>query len=268
MSDFNTVLVGHSFIRRFRDYHLPYHAGGQDILQPNAVRAAQLSDALNLEHHVEGVYTYAGNVVMADDLTHSIPLIRAVRPNIVLMDIGSNDLANLHMTDHFSSLDLATRVFDKAKQYNEQCSVPMVIINSILPRSNNIACMANVFLGNAEHYNNVVSNYCDKKNIIYNKQGDFILWRSRVSRFLALCPPGLRMASIVTYLIVWLNTPRDCNVPFWTTVVTCICNSYVSGFWHHYPIAHEHWNPIFIWTCHMTIIQCGTPQTSSLPYQS
>ena len=173
MSDFSIVLVGHSFIRRFRDYHLPYHAGGHDILQPNAVRAAQLSDALNLEHHVEGVHTYADNVVMADDLTHSIPLIRAVRPNIVLMDIGSNDLANLHMTDHFSSLDLATRVFDIAKQYNEQRSVPMVIINSILPRSNNIACMADVFLRNAEHYNNVVSNYCDKKKIIYNKQRGF-----------------------------------------------------------------------------------------------
>ena len=95
---------------------------------------------------MEGVYTYADTVVMADDLTHSIPLISAVRPNIVLMDIGSNDLANLHMTDHFSSLDLATRVFDIAKQYNEQRSVLMVIVNNILPRSNNIACTADVFL--------------------------------------------------------------------------------------------------------------------------
>ena len=141
------------------------------------------------------------------------------------MDIGSNDLANLHMTDHFSSLDLTTRVFDIAKQYNEQCSVLMVIINSILPRSNNIACTADVFSGNAEHYNNVVSNYCDKKKIIYNKQRGFHFMEiqdQQVSR-----PPGLRMASIVTYLSLWLNIPRDCDVPFWTTVVTFICNSHV-----------------------------------------
>ena len=97
MSDFNTVLV-HSLIRVI-DYHLPYHVGGQDTQQENAVRAAQLSDALNLNYHVEGVFTYAGNIVMAADFTHSIPFIPAVHPNIVSVDIGSNDLANLNITD-------------------------------------------------------------------------------------------------------------------------------------------------------------------------
>ena len=93
-------------------------------------------------------------------------------PSIVLLHVGSNDLAHVVTVNPMKTLELATLVVDFAEYLHKQLHVECVIINSVVPRnSNNMSCSAEVFRANMAHFNAVIENYCvssRKQGLIYN----------------------------------------------------------------------------------------------------
>ena len=167
----NVVIMGHSFVRRLRDDLLPSPSNyADDINSYNPTKAAALSTKLGIQHHFKGVYTISNRIVRIRDLNDCDTTISRVSARVVLIDIGSNDLAHMDRVDPILMLRLATQITDIGAKFRKS----VVIINSILPRKSGITCTIETFLNNADLYNNYLKNICDTSdNCIYNKMRGF-----------------------------------------------------------------------------------------------
>ena len=172
-SDFDVVIAGHSFVRRLRDRYQPPHAHGSDVGIGQSIRASHLCDNLGLDHQVRGVYTFSNNINRIDDLWNVVPFVENIRSNVVVLHAGSNDLAQLHEFNVGHILTLATSLFNIAEHLNNVINIPMVIIQAVLPRTHGINCHPDVFAQMAKEMNKQLSNYCDKRTIIFNKLRGF-----------------------------------------------------------------------------------------------
>jgi hypothetical protein len=163
----NVTVLGHSFIRRLRDDLIPPHNGrGYDINAHNPTKAARLAHAMGVSDHVTGIYTECNNMAFISDLDRSEPLISRTSPGIVLIDMGSNDVAHMERTDPNNILLLATQLTDFASELQ----VGVVIINSILPRTARISCSAEIFKANADLFNLFVNNICSTSDtLVYHR---------------------------------------------------------------------------------------------------
>ena len=106
----DVLLVGHSFIRRFKRSHLP--GNGTDI---NTVNDAEnFSRLLDLDSNVHAVYSISDRINTAPDLEgvpSRIRLLNAI-PDLAIVDFGSNDLANFFWEDPALCLQLARQIVD------------------------------------------------------------------------------------------------------------------------------------------------------------
>ena len=82
------VFVCHSYIRRLRDVFVTV-----------------------MLVHVERV---ADDIVFIRELEHTRRTIATVKPAVVVIDIGTNDIAHLTADDHVAILNLVTRVYEFA----------------------------------------------------------------------------------------------------------------------------------------------------------
>ena len=169
------VIVGHLFIRRLRDNYFPprpahRHPRGQDISFCHTDKAQQYSHKLGLQHHINSVYTSSNSINLISDLHRSLSLIHHIKPDILLLDIGSNDIANVHKVDPNLMLELAHELF----QFAVSTQVPLVIINAVLPRTSKISSNPDDFRNNASHFNKSIQVYAsDTQNVKYNKMRGF-----------------------------------------------------------------------------------------------
>ena len=171
-----SVLVGHSFIRRLRDTIFTPASKqrrggrGQDVHHVQDRRASTCAKRLGVDKNIDYVYTSSNLINFIDDLHTANSTIDQVRPQIVLIDIGSNDVAQLHTVAPNATLSLANRVFEFAQSLN----LPLVIINAILPRTSNIHSSAEIFRQNAANYNHALATICSSTDTIrYNKMRGF-----------------------------------------------------------------------------------------------
>ena len=166
------LLVGHSFIRRFRDTILrdsPFV--GKDILCKNSQAAAIFADKLRINEHFQQVFTISQRLYFIHQLSRIQKQLLEIRPDIVLVDIGSNDLANLTFANPGRCLALATAIFDFAQTI---ISSTTVIINSVLPRVGRLNCSPKTFLENCTYFNNFLKHLCSSTpNIKYQKLRGF-----------------------------------------------------------------------------------------------
>ena len=95
-SDFDIVIAGHSSVWRLPDRYQPQHAHDSDVSIWQSIRASHLCDNLGLDHHVRGVYTFSNNINRSDELWNVVPFVENIRPNVVVLQAGSNNLAQLH----------------------------------------------------------------------------------------------------------------------------------------------------------------------------
>jgi hypothetical protein len=178
------VVLGHSFVRRLRDGLIPPvpYRHSHDIHAWNATAAAQLASAWGISDHVRHVYTYSDGIVRIRDVDRAVSTIQRIRPCVVLIDIGSNDLAHVEEVDPPLMLRLATQLTDFAIDL----AAHKVILNAILPRTGNITCPPAVFRDNAEHFNNFLYNICDPKSkLVFHKPRGF--WKTHVDGKERLC---------------------------------------------------------------------------------
>jgi hypothetical protein len=183
----DAIFVGHSFIRRMRDEVLRVANNTRTRPRPRDISWTQPHGAQSFARHLRlhdmfhCVYTEANNINLVTDLDSAMSTISHVRPFLLLIDIGSNDVADVMTLDPNAMLRLATAVHDFAVQ----TAVPCVIINAILPRTGNISCDAAIFRGNAVLYNRFLASLCDDRTTHYNKMRGFAYihqWSRRSSR--------------------------------------------------------------------------------------
>jgi lysophospholipase L1-like esterase len=168
----DVVLLGHSYIRRLRDGLIPplHSHRGQDVGIGSLIRAAQLASNLNISQHIRRVYTFSDGVVRIRDLDGIQTFVDRIRPGIVFIDIGSNDLAHYDVVDAYTMLQLVTQLTDLALSLH----APKIILSAILPRTGNITCSPDTFRENAELFNTYLMNICDPKSkLVYHKPRGF-----------------------------------------------------------------------------------------------
>ena len=124
------VFVGHSYIRRLRDHYLPRRFPYRDVRPHHVERARELAKELELDNQFAGAYTAADDIVFIRELEHTRRTIATVKPGVVVIDIGTNNIARLTADDHVAILNLVTRVYEFARSLH----VSLVVVNVVIPR--------------------------------------------------------------------------------------------------------------------------------------
>ena len=202
------VLCGHSFVRRYRDWISPCFPRS-DVQPSNKTRAATFATALRLDKHFRYVYTVSDNIVFLRDLINALPSILCLHAQIVVIDIGSNDLSKLTSHCPKTTVFIANEIFSFA---NNVCA-PRVVINAVLPRVGNLACSPDTFLLNSRDLNNYLSTLCSvESHIHYNKLKGFHynLSTSRISLNLSLIGPAMASTAMSP---IFQNTRHACVMP-------------------------------------------------------
>ena len=182
----DVFFVGHSYVRRLRDHYLPRpdrhrpythvrrhpRPDRRDVRPYQSRRAAALCRNINLDMNFNAAYTVGDDIVFVCDLPRSHREVRSVRPAVVVVDIGSNDIARLTAVDHSAMLRLAMDVHSFALSLD----VAMVVLNAVLPRTDRLACSPETFLANAKSYNKILLNLAGSGGspcVVFNQMRGF-----------------------------------------------------------------------------------------------
>ena len=155
----DAVLVGHSFIRRLQGAHLP---GLKNNITTRPV-GQQFAQSLRVDHHYTAVHTYCHGINMIQDLKNLPSFLKnyGISPGIIVLDIGSNDLAHLKSLDVNICLELAVNIADIAEHYINTRLCRTVICHSILPRAHRIETSPGTFLSLVKNVNHFLKQLCD-----------------------------------------------------------------------------------------------------------
>ena len=190
-------------MRRFRDWISPC-LPRSDVQPSNKTRSATIATALRLDKHFRYVYTVSDNIVFLQDLINALPSILCLHAQIVVIDIGSNDLSSRCPK---TTVFIANEIFSLA---NNVCA-PRVVINAVLPRVGNLACSPDTFLLNSRDLNNYLSTLCSLTSTTINSRGfTTTLSTSRISPNLSLIGPATASTAMSQ---VFQNTPHVCVMP-------------------------------------------------------
>lgn len=160
----NALLIGHSFIRRLVGDSLLTSA--VDVRFENT--AISLSRNLELDFHFSGgLYTICKNINLIHHLYDTVHRIRDLLPDIIVIELGSNDIANLTNTNSSECLRLADQLVEFAKHCIASKLTKAVIINSVIPRNSRISCSAEQFIKNITIFNNCVRRFCNAAEQLY-----------------------------------------------------------------------------------------------------
>ena len=107
---------------------------------------------MELAHGVRGLYTAAQGINLVANLWKAEYSVINVHPEIVIMHVGSNDLA--HIVDSQATVNLAERMIDFCLKLHAELGVQIVIFNSVVPRdSQNMTTNPETFLQCMTTYN-------------------------------------------------------------------------------------------------------------------
>ena len=137
------LLVGHSFVRRLRRAYSPVH---RDISfeERNCAEARQLSNALKWNNCVNYVYTLSHNINILEDLPRGY----CARCDFLIINMGSNDLANLKKVDFNGVRMFAENYFTWAKNTGAR----NCLFIGILKRTGRLRCTREVFNKNRQFF--------------------------------------------------------------------------------------------------------------------
>lgn len=124
----------------------------------------------------KGVFTKSHSFILVEDLHQAFKYTNSPSPTIVMLNIGSNDLARLHGVNKMAVHDMAQMVFADA----EQIKCKSAVINSVLPRVKGMSCMPDVFRENVMVYNKEVKSLCTGSDkVCFNRmKASFLLKRA------------------------------------------------------------------------------------------
>ena len=166
----DVLLLGHSYIRRYRDSLITRENGrnrGRDISQSRPHIAILAASKANLAKDISGLYTASQGINLMDDLWRTESSINAIRPAIVALHIGSNDLSNLTSINGETAKWLARRGLDFANYICTQYGVVKVLMFSTLPRTAGLSCTPEEFRENMGTFNKEIEIHCDNNRLNY-----------------------------------------------------------------------------------------------------
>ena len=170
------AVIGHSFVRRLRQDLLKRHHNqptltmGTGMKTPWVSPQVRLSRALGVAHAFKDIHLESNNIVFIRDLYHAVQSLSDVTLSVVLIDIGSNDLAHVDYFNPVLVLKLATMVIDFAIELNARG----VVINAILPRTGRMTSNPDTFRQNADLYNTIINDFCETNpKLTFNKMRGF-----------------------------------------------------------------------------------------------
>ena len=167
------LLTGHSFIRRFRDDKLSRFRGPDvDSSAPFAAQLLARRMGFDDGRFCSHVFTFANKVNLIEDLHGPAAKkeLEAIKPRLVVINIGSNNLAQLKTVDERAAEILAKQTHDKATEIiNEHESVRAVVVFSVVPRNDNdedgrLKCSEDTFRANMDKFNSKLKSLCKPKN--------------------------------------------------------------------------------------------------------
>ena len=161
----DAILIGHSFVRRLQKAYLPHSHQNID----DASQAEAFAHALQVNEHYCGIYTYCHNINVIQDISDLFLFIKLLprRPNIAVIDFGSNDLAQLPSINSQFCLSLASAIFECAQSLTSFNQIETVIIHSVLPRIARIRSSPELFRQNLDSYNHYLKQFCDTESKIH-----------------------------------------------------------------------------------------------------
>ena len=146
------VMHYHSFIRRMRAQYAPPGCRGFSDDVTELAAALELATHLKLSDvFVRGVYTYSSVSKITD-----IPVSWKPKCDMLIIDLGSNDIAQLKRDNKFTIEQLADFLFDWASRADVKC----VLILGVLPRSRGLRGSASHFNFNRNHYHEALEQLC------------------------------------------------------------------------------------------------------------
>ena len=173
------ILLGDSFIRRMKDELLPTGAshgiqlpgatdqrllcgatGGNcsDITAHQTKDATQLAENMKISNHYHSIFVLTHGISMIQDLQapHCDDTVQQLQPDIVFLDIGTNDVANMTKVSPTSVLTLVTTLTDLA--FSLPCS--KALISAMLPRTGHMIAPTEVFQENQQLFNRMLYHIC------------------------------------------------------------------------------------------------------------
>ena len=112
---------------------LPGKPYSRDISESRPHIAKIAAKKAELAHGLRGLYTAAQGINLVADLWKAESSVVNVRPEIVVMHVGSNDLAPI--VDSHAATALTERVIDFGLKLHAELGVQIAIFNSAVPRN-------------------------------------------------------------------------------------------------------------------------------------
>ena len=166
MGHFSFLLIGHYLLNKTK---LANGRKVRDVSQSRKHLAIVAAENARLAHCVSAPYTASDDVNLVSDLWKTDASTISIEPDIVVLSLGSNDLAQMQAVDRDMVESLCAIIIHFAQELLTKYGVKSVIINSIVPRTHRISSTPAAFLANMEHFNSIISQWCDKNdNATYN----------------------------------------------------------------------------------------------------
>ena len=136
-----------------------------DVSQSRQHLAIVAAQNARLAHCVRTLYS----INLVSDLWKTDESTVSIEPDIVALSLGSNDLAQMRAVDPDMVESLSATIIHFAQELLTKYTVKSIIINSIVPRTHRILSTPAAFRANMEHFNSILSQWCDKNdNATYN----------------------------------------------------------------------------------------------------
>ena len=153
------VLIGHSFIRRLQHRYI-----GQQSNILSADTARTFSHVLEISEYYSKIYTICDRFNTQKDFNKVLDELQTLTKdkggnvNLVLLEIGSNDLAHLIRPDVNFCLKLASQITELAIQIRKQFA-KAVIVHGEVPRTKRLSSSPLVFTKNLNFYNHYLEQF-------------------------------------------------------------------------------------------------------------
>ena len=147
----NVTIAGHSFVRRLRQRYAPPHFIRTDISPGDLDGASCLADKLNINLLFHRAFTTSNMNIFTD-----LPIHFECASDLLVVDFGSNDLANLKVRSERAATSLAEYIFLWGSKSGASC----VLFLGVMPRTGRLSCSVEVFDYNRTHFNNAMHALC------------------------------------------------------------------------------------------------------------
>ena len=153
----NATIVGHSYIRRLKSHMAPppYHRNNLDIHESQKQAAERFAKNLKVKECFLSIYTHS-----QWNIFQELPTNFTTNSDLLAIDFGSNDLANLNKYSPHIVTCLAEYIY----LWGMKSGAKRLLFLGVLQRSKGLKCTKDTFESNRTLFNKLMKEKCDKSN--------------------------------------------------------------------------------------------------------